>query len=84
MVDTYNLVQLNEKKENEIVREFISRFGKLYNQVPTYYDPSTLSVHLLYMNSFEEQFRYILKDKNPTSFTEAKQFSIDIEESLLD
>jgi hypothetical protein len=36
------------------------------------------------MNDFEGQFRYILKDKNPTSLAKAKEFSIDIEENLLD
>jgi hypothetical protein len=36
------------------------------------------------MNSFEGQFRYILKYKNSTSLVEAKEFNIDIEENLLD
>jgi len=36
------------------------------------------------MNAFEGQCQYILKDKNPTSLAEDKEFSIDIEENLLD
>jgi hypothetical protein len=36
------------------------------------------------MNAFEGQFRYIIKDKKPTSLAEAKEFSINIEENLLD
>jgi hypothetical protein len=36
------------------------------------------------MNAFEGQFLYILKDKNPMSLAEAKEFNIDIEENLLD
>jgi hypothetical protein len=55
----------------------------LYNQIPTDYCPTTSSVHLLYMNSFEGKFLYILKDKNPTSLREDKEFNIDIEENLL-
>jgi hypothetical protein len=39
-----------------MVREFISRFDKLYNQIPTDYHPSSSSVHLLYLNAFEGQF----------------------------
>jgi hypothetical protein len=36
------------------------------------------------MMAFEGKFRYILKEKNPTSLAEAKEFSIDIEENILD
>jgi hypothetical protein len=36
-----------------MVREFISIFDRLYNQIPTYYRATTSSVHLLYMNLFE-------------------------------
>ena len=49
----FNLIK---KKENETVREFISRFDKLYNQIPTDYRPSTSSIRILYMNAFEGQF----------------------------
>jgi hypothetical protein len=45
-----------KKKENEMVKEFISRFDRLYNQIPTDYHPTTSSVRLLYMNSFEGKF----------------------------
>jgi hypothetical protein len=56
-----------KKNENETINEFISRFDRLYNQIPTDYHPTISSLHLLYMNAFEGQFRYILKYKNPTS-----------------
>jgi hypothetical protein len=56
----------------------------LYNKISTDYHPTTSSIHLLYMNAFERQFRYILKDKNPTSLAEAKEFSFDIEDNILD
>jgi len=36
------------------------------------------------MNDFEGEFRYIIKDKNHTSLEEAKEFSINIEENILD
>jgi hypothetical protein len=36
-----------KKKENETVKESISIFDRLYNQIPTYYRPTTSSVHLL-------------------------------------
>jgi hypothetical protein len=56
----------------------------LYNQISIDYHPRASSVHLLYMNDFEGEFRYIIKDKNHTSLEEAKEFSINIEENILD
>ena len=73
-----------KKKENETIGEFISRFDTLYNQIPIDYHPTTSLFCFLYMNAFEGQFRYILKDKKHTTLAQAKEFSIDIEEDLLD
>ena len=33
-----------KKKENEMVKEFISRFDRLYNQIPIDYRPTALSI----------------------------------------
>jgi hypothetical protein len=41
-----------KKKKNEIIKEFISSFDRLYNQIPTNYYPTTSSVRILYMNAF--------------------------------
>jgi hypothetical protein len=73
-----------KKKENETVKEFNTRFDRLYNQIPTEFCPTTSSVCLLYMNAFEGKFHFILKDKKPTSLAQAKEYSVDIEENLLD
>jgi hypothetical protein len=73
-----------KKKENEIVKEFNTRFDRLYNQIPTEFRPTASSVCLLYMNAFEGKFHFILKDKKPTSLAQAKEYSVDIEENLLD
>jgi hypothetical protein len=64
--DTWAQFNQVKKKENEIVNEFITIFDRLYNQIPIDYHPTTSSVYLLYMNAFEGQFLYNLKDKNPT------------------
>jgi hypothetical protein len=75
--------QIN-KKENETVKEFNARFDRLYNKIPTEFCPTTSSICLLYMNAFEGKFCFILKDKNPTSLAQAKEYSVDIEENLFD
>ena len=45
-----------KKNKNETIKEFISIFDRLYNQIPTDYRPTTLSICLLYMNAFEGKF----------------------------
>jgi len=71
-------IQIN-KKENETVREFNTIFDRLYNQTMTEFRPTTSSIPLLYMNTFEGKFCFIMKDKKPTSLEHAKEYSVDIE-----
>jgi hypothetical protein len=46
--------------------------------------PIDASVCLLYMNDFEGKFHFILKDNKPMSLAWANEYSVDIEENLLD
>jgi hypothetical protein len=80
------VTQFNEinKKENEIVSEFDKIFDKLYSQIPTNLCPSDTFVCLLYMNAFDGEFHFILKDKKPTDLTQAKEYSVEIKENLID
>jgi hypothetical protein len=80
------VAQFNQikKKENETVNEFNTRFDSLYSNISTEFHPTTTLVHLLYMNSFEGKFHFIMKDKKPTSLAWAKEYNDDIEENLLD
>jgi hypothetical protein len=61
-----------KKREYETIKEFITIFDKLYNQIPKDYRPMTSSNIFLYVNVFEGKFRFILKDKNPTSLAKDK------------
>jgi hypothetical protein len=56
----------------------------LYNEIPTDLRPPDAVVRLLYMNAFDGQVRFILKDKKPTNLAQAKEYSAEIEENLLD
>jgi hypothetical protein len=51
--DQFNKIK---KNENETVKEFNTRFDRLYNQIPTEFCPTTSSVHLLYMNALKGNF----------------------------
>jgi hypothetical protein len=71
------LAQFNQikKKENETVKEFDTKFDKLYDQIPADLCPPTTIVRVLYMNAFEGQFAFILKDKAPDTLAKAKEYS---------
>jgi hypothetical protein len=75
--------QINNK-ENQIVSEFENRFDKLYSQIPTVLRPTDAIVHLLYMNAFDGKFCFILKEKKHTILAQAKEYSVEIEENILD
>jgi hypothetical protein len=79
------LAQFNQikKKENETVKEFDIRFDKLYDHISTDLRPPTTIVRVLYMNAFEGQFAFLLKDKAPDTLAKAKEYSTQIEENLL-
>jgi hypothetical protein len=80
------VAQFNQikKKENETVSKFDARFDRLYSQIPTDLRPTAAVVRLLYMNAFDGQFCFILKDKKPTTLAQAKEYSVEIEENLID
>jgi hypothetical protein len=80
------VAQLNQinKKENETVSEFDTRFHRLYSQILVDFLPIAATFHLQYVNAFDGKFCFILKDKNPTYLEEAKEYSVEIEEKILD
>jgi hypothetical protein len=80
------VAQFNQikKKENEIESEFDTIFDRLYSQILTDLRPTAATVRLLYANAFDGKFRFILKDKKPTTLAQAKEYSAEIEENLLD
>jgi hypothetical protein len=56
----------------------------LDSQIPTTLCPTTAIVRLLYMNAFNGEFCFILKDKRPTTLAQAKEYNAEIEENLLE
>jgi hypothetical protein len=64
--------------------EFDNRFERLYIQILADPHPPDAIVHLLYMNAFDGKLCFILNDRNPTNLAQTKEYSVDIEENLLD
>jgi hypothetical protein len=66
------------------MKEFNTRFDKLYNHIPIEFCPTTSLVRLLYMNAFEGKFHFILKEKKPTSLEHEKEYNVETEDNLID
>ena len=65
------------------MKEFDTRFDKLSDQILANLCPSTTTICVLYMNAFEGQFAFILKDKAPDTLAKAKEYSTQIEKNLI-
>jgi hypothetical protein len=65
------------------VKEFDARFDNLLNQIPKDLCPPEAVILLLYLNSFEGQFGFILKEKMPENLAKAKEYTVQIEEHLI-
>jgi len=79
------LTQLHEmkKKENEMVKDFDEMFDRLLRDFPNKLKPSDGTILLHYINAFEGQFGFLLRDKSPTNLEMAKECASKIEENLL-
>jgi hypothetical protein len=65
------------------MQEFDTKFDKLYDQISIELYPPPTVVCVLYMNSFEGQLGFILKDKASDTLGRAKEYSAQIEENLI-
>jgi hypothetical protein len=79
------LTQFHEikKKDNETIREFDQRFGKLVEQIPDDLKPRDGAILLQYTNAFDGKFGFMLRDKFPKTLEEAQEWAGKIEENML-
>jgi hypothetical protein len=79
------LIQFNQikMKENETVKEFDTRFDNLHSQIPKDACPYDAYALLFYLNAFEGQFGFILKERMYDSSTKAREYNAQIEEHLI-
>jgi hypothetical protein len=81
LVDQFNQIK---KKENDTMSEFDNSFGRLYNKILADFLPTTANVCFIYMDAFDGKFHFILKDNNPTTLVQSKDYNVEIEENILD
>jgi hypothetical protein len=72
-----------KKKENKTVNEFDTRFDNLHSHIPNDLCPPEVVVCLLYVNSFEGKFGFILRDKKPEHWQRPNNIVHEIEENIL-
>jgi hypothetical protein len=65
------------------VKEFDTRFNNLHSHISKVLGPPEAFVLLIYLNSFEGQFSFILKKKIPKILAEDKEYSAQVEEHLI-
>jgi hypothetical protein len=79
------MTQFNQikKKENETMSEFDTILISYIAKSQRICAHLKQLFHLLYVNSFEGKFGFILRDKKPNTLAQAKEYSAEIEENLL-
>jgi hypothetical protein len=61
----------SQKKENETMEEFNKKFNDLVKSLPATIKPPDASIVIHYMEDFEGEIKYRLRDKEPTTLRNA-------------
>jgi hypothetical protein len=74
----------SQKKENETMEEFNKKFNDLVKSLPTSIKPPPASILIHYMEAFEGEIRYQLRDKDPQTLKDAQNFAVRIDKNMQD
>jgi hypothetical protein len=82
----FQLVALttSQKKENETVVEFNTKFNNLVKSLHRDIKPSDAAILIYYIEAFEGEMRYALRDKDPQTLEAAQNIAIRVEQNLLE
>jgi hypothetical protein len=73
-----------QKKENETMDEFNKNFNDLVKSLPTSIKPPPPSILIHYMEAFEGEIRYQLRDKDLKTLVEAQNYAVRIDKNMQD
>jgi hypothetical protein len=84
--DSHLLAALStsQKKENETMEEFNKKFSDLVKSLSQTIKPLDTSILIHYMEAFEGEIRYQLRDKEPTTLKDAQKYAIRIDKNRQD
>jgi hypothetical protein len=71
------------KKNSEIVMEFIQRFNKLYNNIPTEVKPSQPTAKVTFAGAFEPDFALLLRERRGATLNQMHDDAIEIESNMM-
>jgi hypothetical protein len=74
----------SHKKENETVLEFNTKFNSVVKSLHNDVKPSDLAILIYYIEAFEGEMRYALRDKDPQTLEAAQATTIRIEQNMLE
>jgi hypothetical protein len=74
----------SQKKENETVVEFNTKFNNLVKSLHRDIKPSDAAILIYYIEAFEGEMRYALRDKDPQNLDAAQSIAIRVEQNLLE
>jgi hypothetical protein len=82
----FQLVALttSHKKENETVVEFNTKFNSVVKSLHNDVKPSDLAILIYYIEAFEGEMRYALRDKDPQTLEAVQATTIRIEQNMLE
>jgi hypothetical protein len=72
------------KKENETMEEFNKKFNDLVKSLPTSITPPPASILIHYMEAFEGEMGYQLRDKDPQTLVEEQNYAVKIGKNMQD
>jgi ribonuclease HI len=74
----------SHKKENETMEEFNKKFNDLVKSLPNTIMPSNAAILIYYMEAFEGEMRYALRDKDPQNLKQAQTLAVRIDKNMQD
>jgi hypothetical protein len=74
----------SQKKENETVVEFNSKFNSLLKSLHQDVKPPNAAILIYYIEAFEGEMRYALRDKDPQTLPAAQETTMKIEQNMLE
>jgi hypothetical protein len=72
----------SQKKKNETMDEFNKRFNDLVKSLPTTIKPSYTAILIYYMEAFEGEMRYQLRDKDLQTIKDAQVIAMRINKNM--
>jgi hypothetical protein len=74
----------SHKNENETVEKFNTKFDNLVKNLHADIKPSTTTILIYYMEAFEGEMRYALRDKDPQDLKTTQAMAIKIDRNMQD